>query len=1230
MEQVHGVDVSWMTQGSPKGMSLSPPPPTGAECARSLSAPLMGLTDKFSKAAFAPIKSPVATVQPRSAPGVSPPRPSPQPAAEKTEAKTEAKMEVKAEARTEARTEVKTEVNGKPNGKTEPIPVNGSSGARRLSRSGSVDKQNSPGPTPPHRRNSWFSNISAKFSGSAPPQANGLVPHQQPSSQPQQAQQQRQPSPPASAEPPVPKITPTKNAVLQHGLKPEGDEPYTPAPPKTAQAGLLGVLRRLSSSGGGSSGPLGPAGKINHGLVERRILNVDRGRERCPIAELKDNKLRRVSFFVDVEIAPMPRYAEADAEPKSADHAQRKKLSEKGEGDALKHPKAAEAQKEASSSSTESVGEAKPREAEPKEVAPTPNGARSADGPDDARAAPGGTTRKKEKKKRSEEERKARKEKKRRLAEESGQVPLEIQYDSSDSAELANGNGQPTINPARIYRRCCQLRETPILKKVTEQLNDAANVGPDGSVNKIDLTGYFMQLQDLVTLGDYLAVVSVREVILQNSGLSDEGVRVILAGLLAAKRPEPARRRRSKSAPRETGGVVERVVLKENKLGPDGWKHISLFMYKCRSLKYLDLSSIPFPRQAHANANGALQNGVHIPLAIADIFARALAHRPAGSALEMLSIGETEPSMEQLGTIMDGVIKCGIRRLGMARNPLDGDGVRHVVRYLESGKCEGLDLGGIDLREHMDTIASSIRETDPLWALSISDCNLTPSALCKILPILAKLENFVFIDLSHNHDLFQSTPNAVGLLRRYLPKMQALKRLHLSDVNMTSEQAIAIVEIVPEARHLCHLSLLGNAEIVALAGAKTEEAQEEACALYASLMAATRLSKTMICVDIEVPSEEAGEIVKAMAKQVVAYCLQNIEHLHDAEINKAVATALAEAKGEPAEGKTTSYPDVLAHLVGQDVLLQDDVEDGGSGPDEDYVIGGTGVVKALACCLKNRGDESRRASGEFFRELSAAEEEEPFVGPRLPTGGKAKDLSKHLLAGARKIRLRLQPALNKARANPGDVMNLRKLTFLDDTLQGIINRFEDEYPDTREHAEDAAQAPASRRETELLSSSPPAAEDAVAAGSDPEDEGELGARESPSRANSVLGKKLAEEEGRVHRAGHRFRSGFTEHLDLLTTIDDVEKDPKYVHVLGEFAEDVGGEFLEMAKKKGAVLAFKENKEMLFAALKESDPDYWDRFVEAQGKARANINLPAAEKNEERLRQARIDESAIAD
>ncbi len=94
---------------------------------------------------------------------------------------------------------------------------------------------------------------------------------------------------------------------------------------------------------------------------------------------------------------------------------------------------------------------------------------------------------------------------------------------------------------------------------------------------------------------------------------------------------------------------------------------------------------------------------------------------------------------------------------------------------------------------------------------------------------------------------------------------------------MTPEQAIALAEILPESPALAHVNMLENPLIAALANAKDEANQEEACALYASLMAAVRVSQSIICIDIEVPSADSSEIVKALAKQVVAYCLWNME-----------------------------------------------------------------------------------------------------------------------------------------------------------------------------------------------------------------------------------------------------------------------------------------------------------------------------------------------------------------
>lgn len=245
-----------------------------------------------------------------------------------------------------------------------------------------------------------------------------------------------------------------------------------------------------------------------------------------------------------------------------------------------------------------------------------------------------------------------------------------------------------------------------------------------------------------------------------------------------------------------------------------------------------------------------------------------------------------------------------------------------------------------------------------------------------------------------------------------------LKRIHLTDVSMTPEQAIALAEILPDTPSLAHVSLMENPKVAALANAKGEADQEEACALYASLMAAVRVSKTIVCIDIEVPSQDSSEIVKALAKQVVAYCLWNMESGPVAEISQAV-TAISEPHGGE---KEVSVPDVLLHLVGHVEGFPENHDDDEPAPDEDYVIGGTGVVKALGICLRNCGNDSRRPSSD----RTVSDTPERSATPSTPvSGGKAKQMSTNLLGSARKIRARLQPALVKE-SRASDRSNYRK------------------------------------------------------------------------------------------------------------------------------------------------------------------------------------------------------------
>lgn len=462
--------------------------------------------------------------------------------------------------------------------------------------------------------------------------------------------------------------------------------------------------------------------------------------------------------------------------------------------------------------------------------------------------------------------------------------------------------------------------------------------------------------------------------------------------------------------------------------------------------------------------------------------------------------------------------------------------------------------------------------------------------------------------------------------------MQTVKRIHLSDCALNSEQLIALAEIIPEMKSIAHVSFLQNPELTKLADARTEETQEEASALYASLLAATRISPSLVCVDIDVPTENTGEIVKALAKQIVAYCLRNMGRLPLRDGGDTLHEALLHDVKDP------QYPDVLQHLVGHDVLHFDDTDEEDLAPDDDYIVGGTGVAKALACCLNNRGDASRRNSGEFVREFE--------TGVTLPKSKmparRAKDVSKHLLLSARKIRHRLEPALSKARLL-ADRGTYYRLLFLQKTLDGIIKRFEDEFPETKEESDSAVSV--SPPDTQLdktptcnsLSSGEVDPEH-VAGGSDgdPDEDMDMDLRPGLPRTSSnvsLTSQALDREEGWALRSGHKFRSGWmtSEQYQLLSSagLEALEKDAHQLAILNDLIDELDNEEIKrLREEKGVVRLFHENRHMIVDACREADPEYWSRFVESQEKAKANVKVANPKCDGSQL--AASDEEAITD
>jgi hypothetical protein len=888
-------------------------------------------------------------------------------------------------------------------------------------------------------------------------------------------------------------------------LTPPQDEPYVPQPPRGSGASFLSnALRRLSSNSQVSSG-----GKVNGtgGVWPRRVMNVDPNRPRSLIPQLEAAKLRRVAFCVDVEIAGGPRYKDdvdvADKQKLDKDM----KLKEKAEGAALKHPSVLVEDKE----STDPEGD-------------TPEAPTSIENAETAPSEKKEMSRKKEKKKRSEEERKERREIKRRKAEESGAIPIQITTSRSPHEPVPESNSattsKPTTDPLRIYRRCCSLRETPVLKRITDQLSNTAScvLATSGEVMTLDLTGSRLQLTDVVTLSDWLAVVPVNKLLLEDADLNDEGIRVLLAGLLAATTPQFSTKHPLPHVKyEERSGVIEKLCLKNNpKISKEGWKHISLFIYMCKSLKSLDISMNPFP----SIPNKAKDSSVDC----ADLFSKAISERIGGSHLEELIMGECSLSAYQIRKIIDAVTMCGITRLGMAGNDIGAEGLEHAVSYIRSGVCQGLDIGGNDLRGHLDILGDALQPDCPLWAISLADCNLDLASLKTIFPGLLNLPMLRFLDLSFNSELFTAKPDALGLLSKYLPMLEDLRRIHLNNLDLAPSQAIALADVLVESPRLAHISMLNNPQLSVLAAATDEESQEEACALYASLMAAARVSHSLVSIDIDIPSQDSSEVVKALAKQVVAYCLRNMESWY---------SPTGELRPS-ADAKAVHVPEVLLHLVGDSEGQHDDSEPTSN---EDYIVSGQGVVKALNYCL-----------ADIKRGSIQSGVNTPLEVPNIKA--KAKAMSTNLLDSARKIRIRVQPALHKASKGPDEMayrklhslslllkanMIIGRLLFLDNTLKGIIQRFEAEYPETRvdtkirrSESNSSTSTTHSAGESTTLSTqlSKTISAGATYYNSDSDEEdipSRLGPRSRHASDVSLAAKMLAKEEGAVHKLGQQVK-----------------------------------------------------------------------------------------------------------
>ena len=326
--------------------------------------------------------------------------------------------------------------------------------------------------------------------------------------------------------------------------------------------------------------------------------------------------------------------------------------------------------------------------------------------------------------------------------------------------------------------------------------------------------------------------------------------------------------------------------------------------------------------------------------------------------------------------------------------------------------------------------------------------------------------------------------------------------------------------------------------------------------------------------------------------------------------------------------KDFTVPDVLMHLVGHADGVSENHDSDDPAPDEDYIVGGTGVVKALQYVLGEKANDSKRMSippspNTATPTGTITPKDQPGSSAGLAEPVHAKKMSKNLLGSARKIRDRLQPALLKE-ANSGNELAYRRLQFLDQTLQSMIQRFEEEYPETRLHPPSPNRAPP--ESTSLTDTSNILGTSLTSQGtelstnaSDEEDldnEDENSIRPTVSRHNSdvnIASRSLSMEEGRLHRLGQQMRREVLDSPRTDTQFREIpwkqEEQEERLRKFGERIESISGvDLRKSVDEEGWEQVLKKiggNYEDL-RQLQEQDPEAWDAFRVAQEKARLNM------------------------
>ncbi|KAG0221980.1 hypothetical protein BGW42_007043 [Actinomortierella wolfii] len=411
------------------------------------------------------------------------------------------------------------------------------------------------------------------------------------------------------------------------------------------------------------------------------------------------------------------------------------------------------------------------------------------------------------------------------------------------------------------YLIACSNREEYPIERLVSAMRTAADRPNNPLLTMIDLSGEFLPRRLIDPIADVLTLeFGLSHLILDNCGLEDETLKALLYSLLLT----------------DTLAVLS---LQDNKkIRQMGFKYISVYLKKTKTLRYLNLSNIAMDKKAAEFFGFALKIG----------------RLGFGSRLEELHLDNCGLRGQVLETLAPAIRESNIRKLSIKNNRIgatggvwigvlmrdyddnpsvptpnnnEEQGFRRVFPGASNPELlkrtrgvEILDVSNNDLRTGTDYVAQTLRRNQSLKYLSLANNNMDANRLVVLADALKFNTGLQTLDLSYNN---VSGPSSAGItaLKNKMAVNKTLTKLVLSNTNLQSEGAIALAEFLPETKSLAYLDLTGN-DLVDIAG-------------VLALAVSIRMNTSLICLDLNVPPNDA-EFAR-LSQDILRACVRNME-----------------------------------------------------------------------------------------------------------------------------------------------------------------------------------------------------------------------------------------------------------------------------------------------------------------------------------------------------------------